>query len=98
MLVVDLLTKDVHDNGADTKQGTQRGSRRCSHGTVWIDAAPKWRTASRRPQAQLADMDEKSDINALTSRTPVEAERQASMAARSQSAAANWSSVEGGGE
>jgi hypothetical protein len=65
MLVVDLQTKDVHDDCTDTKQGTQRGSRRYSHGPSWIIAAPSGGPPpSRTPQAQLADMDEKSDINA----------------------------------
>src|SRR4051794_11468237 len=40
MLVVDLLTKDVHDDCTDTKQGTQRDNCRYSHGPSWIIAAP----------------------------------------------------------
>src|SRR4051812_16125627 len=65
MLLVDLLTKDVHDDCTETKQGTQRGSCRCLHGPSWIIATPSGGPPpSRTPQARLADMDEKSDINA----------------------------------
>src|SRR4051812_22333026 len=39
-----------------------------------------------------------SHETAFTSRTPVETDRQWSMAARSQLAAASWLSMEGGGE
>jgi hypothetical protein len=168
MVVVDLLTKDVHDIGATRSRAPSGAAAGARTEPSWIGAAPKWRTASGTPRraGTARRLDEQLDTNAvqraeedmavrrvdtpsgtedgaeasikaiacvppairltampscpidvprpwqpsaqfvaaeshataLTSRTLVEAERPASTAARSEFAAANRLSMDGGGE